>query len=212
MNQYPGHNPYAPPQAPVGNQAYGPGPTGPSVYVQGKLLVAANGSALPAMCLKCGGHPTHWRAQNFRYTPPWARLIGWLGYLVFSKKSSFQIPLCEGHRAAWKKWNLIAGLSSIPGILLLVVGGAVMGADSDTGSVIFMIGMAVLLVALIGSLIIRGRRVVMPTKIDKTHSWLSGVHPTVLQFVASPPPPPGYPMQEPYGQGQPRYPYPGRPY
>jgi hypothetical protein len=130
---------------------------------------------------------------------------------VFSKKSSFQIPLCEQHLASWKKWNLIAALSAIPGILLLVVGGAVMGSDSDAGSVVFLLGMAVLLIGLIGGLIVRGRKVVMPTKIDKTHSWLSGVHPSVLQFVAVPQAPPGCPVQQPYAQQQPQYPYPGRP-
>ncbi|HEY5076186.1 MAG TPA: hypothetical protein VIJ48_01660 [Acidimicrobiia bacterium] len=198
MNQYPGHNPYAPPQAPVANAGYGPGAYGPpSARVDGKLLVAANGSPLPAMCMKCGGPPTHWRAQNYRYTPQWAMLIGWIGILIFSKKSSFQIPLCEEHRAAWKKWNLIAGLSCLPGVVLWVLAGIV-GMDSDAGVGLFFVGLVAFFVGLIGTLIARARKVVMPTKIDKTHSWLRGVHPAVLQAVSAPhgPQAPGaYPMR-----------------
>jgi hypothetical protein len=209
MNQYPGHNPYAPPQAPVANAGYGPGPYGPpSARVEGKLLVAANGSPLPAMCLKCGGQPTHWRPQNYRYTPPWAMFMGWIGLLIFSKKSNFQVPLCEQHRASWKKWNLIAGLSCLPGVLLCVLGLALTGESSDAGAGLFIVGLLSFLVGLIGTLIVRSRMIVMPTKIDKTHSWLRGVHPTVLQFVSAPQMPQAYAPQgyASQPQGYPGYP------
>ena len=210
MNQYPGHNPYAPPQAPVGNAAYGPGAYGPPSRVEGKLLVAANGSPLPAMCMKCGAHPTHWRAQNYRYTPPWAMFIGWLGMLIFSKRSTFQIPLCETHRVVWKKWNLISLLSCFPGVLVGVIGLIATSSDSDAGALIFFFGIVLFFIGLMVTLIIRSKKIVFPSKIDKTHSWLRGVHPTVLQYVAMPQAPQGYPQQAPYPQQQP-YPYPGRP-
>lgn len=189
MNQYPAPNPYAPPQAPMMAPAYAPAPYGaaPSAHVEGKLLVAANGSALPAMCLKCGAHPAHWRPVRYQYTPPWAIFfLGWLGILIFGKKSAFQIPLCQQHLAEWKKWNLIAWLSWLPGVFLFVLGAVVGAASSDAGAVIALIGFPVFFVGLFAALIIRSRKIVMTTKIDKTHSWLRGVHPNVLQAVAMP--------------------------
>lgn len=203
MNQYPAANPYAPPQSPMGAPYAGAAPYGApaqAAHVEGKLLVAANGSTLPAMCLKCGGHPTHWRAQKYQYTPPMAIFfLGWLGILIFNKRSSFQVPLCDAHLAEWKKWNLIAGLSWLPGIVLSVLGGAI---GDDVGAVILMIGFFLFFVGLIGALIVRSRKIVMPTKIDKTHSWLRGVHPSVLQAVSSPQAAygaPPSPMGAPYG-------------
>jgi hypothetical protein len=187
MNQYPAVNPYAPPQTPLAGPAYAQAPYGvtpSSARVEGKLLVAENGSALPAMCMKCGGAPTHWRAQRYQYTPPMAVFfLGWLGILIFNKKSNFQVPLCEAHRADWKKWNLLAGVSWIPGVLLWIIGAALGGS---AGGVMAVLGTAVFFVGLIGALILRSRKIVMPTKIDKTHSWLRGVAPVVLQTVASP--------------------------
>jgi hypothetical protein len=137
--------------------------------------------------MKCGGAPTHWRAQRYQYTPPAAVFfLGWLGILIFNKKSSFQVPLCEAHRVEWKKWNLLAGLSWIPGVLLLIAGGAVGTVSADAAAVLALLGAVVLFVGLIGALILRSRKIVMPTRIDKTHSWLRGVSPVVLQAVASP--------------------------
>jgi hypothetical protein len=201
MNQYPAPNPYAPPQAPMAAPVYGQMPYGapPSAYVEGKLLVAANGSPLPAMCMKCGGHPTNWRPVRYQYTPPWAFLVlGWIGILIFSKRASFQMPLCQQHLAEWKKWNLIAGLSWIPGVILWVLGAGIAGASGDVGAVLLLLGIPLFFVGLITCLIIRSRKIVMPTKIDNTHSWLRGVHPVVLQAVATPQAQ-GYPVpQAPY--------------
>lgn len=179
----PAMNPYAPPQAQYAPYAAQPG-AGQQVnaHVEGKLLVAANGSALPAMCLKCGNHPTTWRAQKYQYTPPMAIFfLGWLGILIFNKKSQFQVPLCEQHRADWKKWNVIAGLSWVPGVLFWILGGAIGG---DVGAIMLLVGTLVFFVGLIGALIVRSFKIVMPSKIDKTHSWLRGVHPNVLAAVS----------------------------
>ena len=210
MNQYPAGNPYAPPQAPLANPAYGPGGYASPMQVQGNLLVAANGSTLPSLCLKCGAPPTVWRAQNYSYTPPWAFFfLGWLGLIIFSKRSSFQVPLCAEHQAAWQKWNVIAGLSWLPGIVLCVIGGLVGDASAGAAAVLFLLGTLSLLVGLITALAIRSRKIVFPSKIDKTHSWLRGVHPSVLQAINSPQMPQGYAMQQqPYAapQGYPGYP------
>jgi hypothetical protein len=206
MNQYPGANPYAAPQAPIGG-GYAPGPYGAqgvSAYVEGKLLVAANGSTLPPMCLKCGQPPTFWRPQAYQYTPPWAFFVlGWIGLLIFSKRSSFQVPVCEEHRALWKKWNLIAGLSWIPGTLFFILGAMLMDSDGGVGAVLFLLGMAFFFVGLFTALIMRNQRIITVTRIDKVQTWLRGVHPNVLQAVAASQ---GatLPVAQRYGGGYPR--------
>jgi uncharacterized membrane protein len=108
--------------------------------------------------------------------------LGWLGILIFNKRSSFQVPLCEPHQAEWKKWNLYAGLSWLPGVVLSILGGIIGG---DAGAVILLLGFVLFLGGLVTALIIRSRKIVMPTKIDKTHSWLRGIHANVLQAVAT---------------------------
>jgi hypothetical protein len=187
MNQQsPYANPYAAPQAGFGAPPAGFAQAGGgiSAHVEGAILVAANGSSFPAMCLKCGAAPTHWRAQRYSYTPPWAFFVlGWLGVLIFTKRSSFQVPLCEPHRAVWKKWSIIAGVSWIPGLLLLLSAGAL---GEDAGPIVVLLGLVLLLGALITSLALRARRGVYPSKIDKTHTWLRGVDITVLQAISNP--------------------------
>jgi hypothetical protein len=185
MKRHPVANPYAPPQHPAGApfRAAAPAAQAATARVEGKLLVAANGSPLPAMCLKCGGRPTHWRAQKFQYTPPMALFcLGWLGILIFNKRSSFQVPLCDAHLASWKKWNLYAGLSWLPGLLLAALG-AVVGGDS--GVALAIVGFNAILVVVIAAFVIRARKIVAPRKIDDTNSWLTGVHPMVLAAVSS---------------------------
>ena len=86
-------------------------------------------------------------------------------------------------------------------ILLLVA-----DADAGIGAGLFLFGTLVFLVGLIAALAIRSRKIVFPAKIDKTHSWLRGVHPMVLQAVSSPQMPQGYAMQQqayPGAQGYP---------
>jgi hypothetical protein len=199
MNQYPGPNPYAAPQAPAMNAGYAQAPyaASPAVRVEGPLLVAANGAGLPAMCLKCGGPPHQWKAQKYMYVPAWARMMGWLGVLIFSKKASFQLPLCNDHRAEWKKWNLIAWLAIVPPFLLWIIAMAAIGMDSDAGPILFFAGLLMLLADLITVVMLRNKKIVTASKIDKTHAWLKGVHPTVLQFVSNP--------QGPQGYAQPQY-------
>lgn len=201
MNQYQA-NPYAAPQAPMGAPAYAPAAGGGhavSAYVDGKALVAANGSTLPAMCMKCGQQPTHWRQQAYQYTPPWAFFVlGWIGLLIFSKRSSFQVPLCEEHRATWKTWNLIAGVSWIPGVLFWILGAMLADSDSGVGAVLLLVGTLLFFVGLFTALILRSRKIVTATRIDKVQTWLRGVHPVVLQSVASQGAPAYVAVQQPY--------------
>lgn len=185
MNPYAAQNPYAAPQAPVMPAGYAPGVS--PVRVEGNLLVAANGSGLPAVCLKCGStHGIGWRDQKFRWVPRWAVLFGALIQAMVAKRSRFNVPLCPPCTARWKKWNLLAWLSWLPGVGLLLIGAVLSGVGADgAGGVAMMLGFLVVLAGLITALALRARAVVYPTRIDKTHTWLRGVHPNALQTMAA---------------------------
>jgi hypothetical protein len=211
MNPYAPQNPYAAPQAPVMPAGYAPGFS--PARVEGNVLVIANGSQFPAVCLKCGTtHAISWRDQKFRYVPRWALLFAFWIQMLVAKNSRFYLPLCQACNGQWKKWNIIAGVSWLPGAGLWLLGGILSAAGADDASgVVFLLGTVVLLVGLITALILRGKKIILPTKIDKTHSWLRGVHPTALQAVTAPPP--AYPQQPMFAQGY--YPpqgQPGQPY
>jgi hypothetical protein len=176
MNPYvPSQNPYAAPQAPVMPAGYAPGPT--LAHIEGQLLVVANGAQLPPVCLCCGAtQPIEWRDQKFMYVPVWARFFGALIQVLVAKRSRFNLPLCAACNGEWRKWNIISALSWIPGLLLIFVGVACASADLDSlGGVLGVVGCLVLLVGLLTALILRRRRLIRATKIDKTHTWLRGV-------------------------------------
>lgn len=215
MNPYAAQNPYAAPQAPVMPAGYAPGVS--PLRVEGNLLVAANGSGLPAVCLKCGStHGIGWRDQKFVWVPRWAVLFGALIQAIVAKRSRFNLPLCPPCTARWKKWNLIAWLSWLPGAFLFLVGVALSGvqAAGAAGALLAIFGVVIVLAGLLTALVLRGRAVVYPTKIDKTHTWLRGVHANALQTMAAaaaqaayaqpPAAAPGYyPQQPPPGYAYP---------
>jgi hypothetical protein len=64
--------------------------------------------------------------------------------------------------------------------------------------------MVLFFVGLLTALIVRTQRIVVPSKINDTSSWLRGVHPTVLQAVEAP-------MMANYAQPSGYAPYPGYP-
>jgi hypothetical protein len=191
MNRYVPPNPYAPPQAPAMPAGYAPGGNAPA-RIEGNTLVVANGTMFPPLCLKCGStREIEWRDQKFLYVPPWARFLGYLLQLVFAKRSRFNLPVCQPCHKRWKTWNRVAALVWIPGAFLTVAGVAALQTDvGDFGLLVLAAGLCLALAGLVGvvvALIMRGRRGVYAVKIDKTHSWLRGVHGTAMQAVTATP-------------------------
>ena len=204
-------NPYAAPQAPVAG--YGAPQGQPMAHVDGVSVVVANGSGMPPVCLKCGNaQGIQWRDANFRYVPPWARFFGWLIQALVVKKSRFSLPLCTPCNATWKKWTIILALSWIPGLLVLFLGLGLGSIDDGLGAAVTMVGLLVMVVGLVVAAVLRNRRTIWAGKIDKTHTWLRGVHAVATQaLVQGPAPqqgyaPAGYAPQAMAPQG---YPQPG---
>jgi hypothetical protein len=113
----------------------------------------------------------------------WARFFGPLFQLMFMKKSEFYLPICGACNAQWKKWNLIAWASWLPGVLLFMLGSAI---GDDVGGIILLFGMLALFAGLITALVLRLRHVVAVTKIDAASSWMTRIHPTALQVIFQP--------------------------
>jgi len=152
--------------------------------LEGSTLVVQNGAAFPDVCLKCGTrHAVDRRHQKFAFVPMWARFFGPLFQLMFMKKSEFYLPICGTCNAEWKKWNLIAWVSWLPGVLLFMMGSAI---GDQAGGFIVMFGMLALLAGLITALMLRLRHVVVVNKIDATSSWMTRIHPTALQVIFQP--------------------------
>jgi hypothetical protein len=162
---------------------YAPGAT--LARVEGDLLVVANGGQFPPVCVRCGdGQPIEWRDQRFAYVPPWARFLGVLVQAMVVKRSRFNLPVCSACNREWKKWNLILALSWIPGALFFVVATALTAMDfvpdarpaaEEAATLFFVLGLVVFLGLLFTAAILRQRRVVQASKIDKTYTWLKGV-------------------------------------
>jgi hypothetical protein len=188
------YNPYAPPGAsPYAVPAYPPG-TGAVGWVDGERIVLPNGAPLPAVCLKCGSyHQITFKRQKFVWQPQWviaivaaSWLIGLVVMLALQKRSEFHLPLCPTCFAKWKRANLIAvlvGLAIIPVGILAAVLGAVLD-DSDVVGAMLALGFVGWLIALIVVLFVRSKATVVPRKIDRTHTWLGGVHANAMRVLA----------------------------
>ena len=203
MNPY---APYAPPPPGGGYNQATALPTG--LRAEGALLVVPNGAPLPPICLKCAAtQPIEWRAQKFSWVPPWARMFGALIQVFVVKRSRLNIPLCAACNRRWKMWTLLAALAWLPGVFLLVVGGALSSMDlDDFGAVVAVLG-GLLLVGFIVVIVLRQKRIIGAAKIDKTHTWLRGVHAQALQATTggagSYPAQGGMPAPATYGSGTP---------
>ena len=159
--------------------------------VLGRTLLLPNGAPLPPVCFKCGAH-ANLRPRNvtFRYVPLWSRvilvispLIGLIVLAFATKRSRFDLPLCVGCTAQWSKWTLFAWLTFPAAVVLFGVGTAAAVALDGPGGAAVM-GFAGLQVDRRRSahvLLLRRRNVVLSSKIDKTHTWLTNVHPEAMR-------------------------------
>jgi hypothetical protein len=173
-------NPYAAPQYP---QQYPHPQLGYAIdaRMDGDALRTANGTQLPDVCLKCGvRHDLERRHQKFAFVPVWARFFGPLFQVIFMKRSEFYLPICRSCHSNWKKWNLIAGVTWLPFLLFMFLGIAI---GDEIGAALSGLGLLGCFAALIVTLILRVKHIVVAKKIDGTHSWLTKIHPAALQAI-----------------------------
>jgi hypothetical protein len=100
-------------------------------------------------------------------------------------------------------------------VLLGALCAAIASAVDDSGAIVgitFMVGIIAFMVALVVVAIVRAKKVVLARKIDASFTWLRGVHPNVMQMIATGAAPQAYAqpmMQQGYPQQQQAYPQQG---
>ena len=153
-----------------------------SARLEGETLVVANGASFPQVCVKCGTtHGLGKRSHKFAYVPTWARFFGPLIQRIFTKNSQFELPICSSCDGQWKKWNLIVGVSWLPGFLFTFLGPAVFQSGAMA-----LVGMLMLIGGLVTASILRRKHNLDVDKIDTSHSWIVRVHPSAQSAFVNP--------------------------
>jgi hypothetical protein len=150
--------------------------------LEADTLVLANGHKLPQVCVKCGTtHGLATRTEKFAFVPTWARFFGPLIQRIFTKHSQFDLPICGACNSQWKKWNVIVGVSWLPGFLFTFLGPALFQSGAMA-----LVGMLMLVGGLVTASILRRKHNLDVTKIDATHTWIVRVHPAAQTAAIGP--------------------------
>lgn len=153
-------------------------------------LVMLKDARLPNICVKSGVVVTELGIdRKLLWVNKWWFLALFLHPIifavlavVFSKKVTIVIPLCEAERVKRKRqlfaWELIGSLN-----LVVILGYAAILVDSMPGvpvlpSVLIVLGTVGVFIALFFGL--SAARILRPVKITKTKVWLRGVHAEIV--------------------------------
>ncbi len=193
----PAPNPYAPPQAPYG--AYAPGPGGPPGYeeprprVDGNRVTIGKTYQFPPMCVKCGATgELRGRAQQFAWFPAWTYFLILLGLLpmiivqmVTTKRARLWLPLCVPCHSRWTTARVLRSLSVL-GPIVLGLALAFVGVAYDSTPVtvtgVLLIFPGLFAVVPVDLLLVR-RWTLRPVFADDRVITLKGVAPQVLDVM-----------------------------
>jgi hypothetical protein len=181
----------------------------------------------PPVCAMTGAPAEMWRKFTFTNTPGWAYLFGAIGAAAFSSRVSGYLPLTRqaSKRITTMRWILV-GL--IPVAVAFWVAAGIIAPSSDAPNAtasgvalgLVLLGLAALLAALIGAVVVRhswgpGAKVIQPRGQYQSLVELRRVHPAFVaavqqlqqaraaQFAAAQPPaPPPPPPQSPFPPGK----------
>ena len=176
----------------------------------------------PPVCAVTGAPAEMWRRFTFTNTPPWALMFGAIGAAAFSSRVSGYLPLTRqaSKRITFWRW-IFFGL--IPLAVLFWVVAAIVAPSNDAPNqtagvvavVLLLLGVAALLAALIGAVVVRSSVVPGARIIDRRGQpeplvELRRVHPAFVAAVqrlqqeraaqlqaaqpSAPPPPPDSPF------------------
>jgi hypothetical protein len=158
-------------------------------YRELDALVVPKMSQLANICAKCSNpqctaHPR----KSFSFTPQWvflaflvSPLIGAILSAVVRKSAAYNVPLCSGCDAAWRKANMTLLLSFLPGIAMFILGIVLLASDIDAGGGILGLGLMVGIFApIIVQFAVRRGKTIWARKIDDRFAWLVGLHPAAI--------------------------------
>jgi hypothetical protein len=153
--------------------------TSSGVFRDGNLLVVADGSELPAACVKCG-QPAH--AQPFRRTFYWHQpaiyltiFAGVLVYVIVAlcvrKSATIRFSMCDGHRASRRNGMIAGAVLALFGVFLFFAYG--MDAFYDFRGGLIPFGILSFIVGLIVAAL--SSRSLSPQKIENRYIAFTGV-------------------------------------
>jgi hypothetical protein len=138
---------------------------------------------LPRLCMRCGVRATTYKTKKFQWCPPGAAMLGLIGTLVFMKRMTVDVPLCDRHKWHWGVRTAVALLGLAAIVLLVIVAAAVASEDSSLAPFVFL-PLLVLFLAWIIALIVMAVTTIRPTEITDRSITLRGVCAEFIRVVA----------------------------
>jgi len=146
----------------------------------GKILVARDGAALPARCVKCGVDVSSpLISRKVYWHSPWLYLLVLVNIFVYvivalivRKQARLEIAVCDSHRSR-RRLAIIGGVLGIAGGLALAITGI-----QNLGPEWVLVGFLVV----IAGLIVAGRvgAYLVPRRIKEGVVWVNGAGPDFL--------------------------------
>ena len=173
-------NPYAAPETsrsadrPLSDPNEGRG-----VWRDGDVLVMAKIARLPMRCVKCNEPATNRLRRTLYWHHPafFVLLLSPLIYIIVAlivrKTLTFEVPLCDEHRARRSGAILFSWLLGLAGLAICFAP----AIDSDYSPAIF-VGLILIVFSLIYGTV--RSQIVSPLRIDDTHAWIRKVSPPYL--------------------------------
>jgi hypothetical protein len=130
---------------------------------------------LPKVCLRCGARATHYKSKNFSWYPPWAFLVlGVLGALIFTKRATMPVPLCDKHKWHWGGRTALILLSLLALVVLLFGAIAIASAKEELAPFVYL-PLFVLFLAWLVFILVLSATTIRPTEITDKSITLRGV-------------------------------------
>jgi hypothetical protein len=144
-----------------------------SAWRSDDAVVLARGAAFPPRCVKCNGAAQGKLVKrNLYWHQPWVYvlLVNPPTYIIVSlitrKTARIEVPLCDEDRARWVKWIAISWVTSLAGLISLIL---CIGSDLW---VLGMLGVVALLTGLVLGPV--KATLVNAKKIDRDYVWVRG--------------------------------------
>jgi hypothetical protein len=174
------YNPYAAPETSrSAEQPLADPNEGRGVWREADILVMAKIARLPRRCVKCNEPATNRLRRTLYWHNPaiYLLLLSPVIYiivaLIIRKSLTFEVPLCDEHRARRRGAILFSWLLGLAGLALCFAP----AIDSDYTPAVF-VGLILIVFSLIYGTV--RSQVVNALKIDDSHAWIRKVSPLYL--------------------------------
>jgi hypothetical protein len=179
-------NPYAAPRTDVNAGAASPYATQGMFWRSGPLLMARDGTVLPARCVKCNGqvheplkrHRFYWHHPAFFALLLLNAIIYIIVALIVRRRAEVTFGLCPAHRRK-RNQGILIGVGGVVASIALIVGGAVLNTPVLSLVAIFALVISIIVAISMG-------RPLLPARIDKSSAQLKGCGEAFLAGLANP--------------------------